>query len=98
MEVRILHKFHDTASYNTVYLVGETVTFDDERAEHLIGLGLVEAVEEPVEIEVEPIEKEAAEEAVEPAEEPSDSAETEPIEEAAVKPVAATRRSSNKDN
>lgn len=46
MEVRILHKFHDKADYNKVYLVGETVTFDDTRAEYLIGMGLAERIVE----------------------------------------------------
>lgn len=45
MKVKVLHKFHDKADYTKVYLVGETVTFDDSRAEYLIGLGLVEAEE-----------------------------------------------------
>lgn len=45
MKVKILHKFHDKADYAKVYLVGETITFDDSRAEYLIGLGLVEAEE-----------------------------------------------------
>lgn len=53
MEVRILHKFHDRVDYKKVYLVGETVTFDDTRAESLIKRGLVESIEEPIEIEVE---------------------------------------------
>lgn len=44
MEVRVLHRFHDKADYNTVYLVGETVTFDDARADYLIELGLVEPI------------------------------------------------------
>ena len=61
MEVRILQKFHDKASYNTVYLVGETVTFEDARAEYLIGLGLAEAIEEPAEgAETKPIEETVA--------------------------------------
>lgn len=45
MDVRILQRFRDGADYSKVYLVGETVTFDDERAEYLIGLGLVERTE-----------------------------------------------------
>lgn len=49
MKVRILQKFHDKASYNTVYLVGETVTFDDARAEYLIGRGLAESAEDAAE-------------------------------------------------
>lgn len=49
MEVRILQVFHDKADYRKVYLVGETVSFDDARAEFLIGLGLVEPAEEEVE-------------------------------------------------
>lgn len=46
MEVRILQKFHDRVDYMKVYLVGETVTFEDERAEYLIGVGLVEKTED----------------------------------------------------
>lgn len=87
MEVRILVEFHDRADFTKVYPVGETFNFDDERAEHLIGLGLVEPVEEP-----------AAEEAEAPAEEPAAVAETEPIEEAAAKPAAAKKKSASKDN
>ena len=60
MEVRVLHKFHDKASYKTVYLVGETVTFDDARAGHLIELGLVEPIET-----VEVVEAESTEETIE---------------------------------
>lgn len=50
MKVRILQKFHDKANYMTVYLVGETVAFDDARAESLIKRGLVESAEEPIEL------------------------------------------------
>lgn len=50
MKVKILHTFHDKADYRMVYLVGETITFDDARAESLIGLGLVEKEEESVEV------------------------------------------------
>ena len=102
MEVRIINKFHDKADYNKVYLVGETITFDDARAEYLIKLGLVE----PVEAEKELVEEtgeaseeviETTEEPVEISEEPVESAEAEPIEEAVVKPVAK-KKSANKDN
>lgn len=52
MKVRILHTFHDRVDYKKVYLVGETVTFSDARAESLIARGLVEcAEEEPVKAE-----------------------------------------------
>lgn len=61
MEVRILVEFHDRDDFTKVYPVGETFNFDDERAEHLIGLGLVEPVEEPAAVaETEPIEEAAA--------------------------------------
>lgn len=46
MEVRILHRFRDEADYNKVYLVGEAVTFEDERAEYLMSLGLVEKADD----------------------------------------------------
>ena len=46
MKVRISQMFHDKADYTKVYLVGETHSFDDERAAYLIGLGLAESVEE----------------------------------------------------
>ena len=49
MEVRVLQKFHDRVDYMKVYLVGETYTFDDARAESLIVRGLVESAEEPIE-------------------------------------------------
>ena len=95
MEVRILHKFHDRADFTKVYPVGETFTFDDARAEHLIKRGLAELVE--------PIVEEAIEEApnAETIEGPTEDAveETEPaVEEAVVKPVATKRRSTSKDN
>ncbi len=85
MEVKILHKFHDKADFNKVYLVGETVTFDEERANELVKLGLVEPVQEEADAET--------------ATETDTEAEAEaaPAEEAAVKPVA-TRRRSTKDN
>lgn len=94
MEVRILVEFHDRDDFTKVYPVGETFNFDDERAEHLIGLGLVEPVEEPAAEEAEA----PAEEAEAPAEEPAAVAETEPIEEAAAKPAAAKKKSASKDN
>lgn len=46
MKVKVLHRFHDKADFKMVYLVGETYTFDDARAEYLIGRGLVEEVVE----------------------------------------------------
>lgn len=100
MEVRILHKFHDKADYNKVYLVGETVTFDDTRAEYLIGLGLAERI---VEAEPEVVaEDEVAEEAPVLAE-PEVVVEAEPEEEAAkpagIQPIKTTvRRRVAKDN
>ena len=45
MNVRISQMFHDKADYTKVYLVGETHSFDDERAAYLIGLGLAKPVE-----------------------------------------------------
>ena len=84
MEVRILHKFHDRADFTKVYPVGETFTFEDARAEHLIKRGLAEPVQ-PV-----------AEEVVE--ESPVEETEAPVVEEAVVKPVATKRRSASKDN
>lgn len=88
MEVRILQMFHDKADYTKVYLVGETYTFDDARAEALIVRGLVECAEEP--------EKPVEVEEVIPAPETS----IEPLfaSEKPVKPVATKRKSANKDN
>jgi hypothetical protein len=111
MKVRILHKFHDRVDFMKVYLVGETVTFDDARAESLISRGLVENAEEVVETdEAEaPAEEETkAEELVEVSEvdetEGGEEAKTEEVAEApaeespkAVKPVVAKRKS-QKDN
>ena len=54
MKVTILQKFHDKADYTKVYLVGETLTFDDARAESLIARGLAECADTVVEPEVEP--------------------------------------------
>ena len=104
MEVRIINKFHDRADYTKVYLVGETITVDDIRANSLIKRGLAEPVaedaievaevesEEPV---AEEVEAETEPEAESVAEEVNEVAET--SEEAIVKPVATKRRSS-KDN
>lgn len=65
MKVKILHKFHDKVDFMKVYLVGETVTFDDTRAEALIKRGLVESAEETKEVSLESEEEiaEAPEEA-----------------------------------
>lgn len=91
MRVRILHKFHDKADFMKVYLVGETVTFDDARAEALIARGLVEKDEEKK--EENPSEMSEA-----------DNASVEAVkkllfpEEKAVKPVATRRKSSQKES
>lgn len=107
MEVRILHRFHDKADFAKVYLVGETVIFDDARAAFLIGRGLAEAIEEPAveaeesDAEVEEVIEEAEETQVEP--EPAEIVETtdeapveeaieEPQPEVRVKPVATKRK------
>ena len=90
MRVRILHKFHDRVDYAKVYLVGETVTFDDARAEALIARGLVERYEEK---KVEnPSETSEADNA-------SEDAEKKLLfpEEKAVKPVATRRKGSQKE-
>lgn len=101
MEVRILHKFHDRADFTKVFPVGETFTFEDARAEHLIKRGLVEPVEPVVEetIEEAPVVETVEEpEAVEETEEEV-ADEAEPVvEETVVKPVATKRRSASKDN
>lgn len=103
MKVRILQKFHDRVDYMKVYLVGETVTFDDARAESLIRRGLVESAEEPIEIETEKVAEaadalEAEDVAAEVKEEPTEIETETPVEEAApkaVKPVATKRKSKN---
>ena len=53
MKVTILQKFHDKADYTKVYLVGETLTFDDARAESLIARGLAECADKVFEPKVE---------------------------------------------
>lgn len=88
MKVRISQMFHDKADYTKVYLVGETYTFDDARAEALIVRGLVECAEEP--------ENPVEEEEVIPA--PESSIEPLFASEKTVKPVATKRKSANKDN
>lgn len=87
MKVRILHKFHDKADFNMVYLVGETVTFDDARAVYLISRGLVESAEEP---EIPQMVEDIA---------PAQKSEIEPLfaTPKAVKPVATRRKSTPKD-
>lgn len=104
MEVRILHKFHDKADFSKVYLVGETVKFDDERAEYLVGLGLVEKVveESAAEEDAPASEEEKASEVADETDTAVEAAgEAEPIvapeAEDAVKPVA-TRRRTAKNN
>lgn len=90
MKVKVLHKFHDRVDFSKVYLVGETYTFDDARAESLIARGLVESDEEAAE---EILEDEATIEAEEAIEEEAEKA---PIK--AVKPVATKRKNQPKDN
>lgn len=108
MKVRILQKFHDRVDYMKVYLVGETVTFDDARAESLVKRGLVESAEEPIEtpaeapatvvveaddiVEVSEVNELTEGEVVEAVEVVETPAE-EP--KAAVKPVATKRKSKN---
>lgn len=65
MVVKILKKFHDRVDYSKVYLVGETFTFEDARAEALIARGLAESAEKPETPEVELVLK-VAEEPVKP--------------------------------
>lgn len=42
MKVEVKIQFHDISNFDKVYKVGEKVEFEDERAEHLAKLGLVE--------------------------------------------------------
>lgn len=83
MKVRILQKFHDKDDYSKVFLVGETITLDDTRAEFLISRGLVEMAEENKNepSELDQMEVKATKELLFPKETP-------------VKPVTATRRKS----
>ena len=60
MKVTILKRFGDKFHFPTKYLVGDVATFDDERAKHLIKLGVAEKykeekkdIEEQVEEQVE---------------------------------------------
>lgn len=91
MRVRILHKFHDKADFMKVYLVGETVTFDDARAEALIARGLVERDEEK---------KEENPSEMSEADIPSVEEEKKLLfpEEKVVKPVATRRKSAQKES
>lgn len=93
MKVRILHKFHDKADFTKVYLVGETATFDDARAEYLIGKGLVEAAEGKAVV----LEEDAP--VAEVLDEEPHTAEDAPVAEApVVKPVATRRKNVQKEN
>lgn len=97
MEVRILHKFHDKADFTKVYLVGETVTFDDIRANHLISRGLAEStapVEEPEEVIELVDEPSPVVEATETAE-PEADAKPEPAEKPETTPK---KRGASKEN
>ena len=87
MKVRILQEFHDKADYMKVYLVGETVTFDDARAEALIARGLVESAEE----------KPKEEEPAAPVEEEAEMAQPLFPAENDVKPVATRRKGAPKE-
>ena len=111
MKVKVLHKFHDRVDFSKVYLVGETYTFDDARAESLIARGLVEsdkeAAEEILEDEAtieETLVVETAEEAVEVEDEAPIEVEEAIEEEAetahikAVKHVATKRKNQSKEN
>ena len=42
MRVRVLKEFRDKEDYSRVYKEGSVVSFDEERAQYLIELGLVE--------------------------------------------------------
>lgn len=87
MEVKILQKFHDKADYNKVYLVGDLVTFDDERAQDLVKKGLVEAAVPEAEV----VEEQQSEAEVKEAEE------AEVVEETpAVTPLQTKKRSKDK--
>lgn len=101
MKVRILQKFHDKASYNTVYLVGETVTFDDARAEYLIGRGLAESAEDVAEAPAEdaPVAEVQAEEPQADEVLVMETPEVLPAEDApVVKPVVTRRKSTPKED
>ena len=100
MEVRILHKFHDKADFNKVYLVGETVTFDDARAEYLVGLGLVEkVVEEAAAVESPAPKKRKATEAAEETDTAVEAAvEATPAVTSETEEKAAARRRTAKNN
>lgn len=95
MKVKILQMFHDKVNYNKVYLVGETVTFDDQRAEALIARGLVENDEEVAEPIVE-TEYAPTEELPLEVETKEDTQAEELLK--VVKPVATKRKSQSKDN
>lgn len=45
MNVRIKQEFRDKDNFLKIYPVGSVCEFEDKRAKHLIGLGLVESVE-----------------------------------------------------
>lgn len=94
MKVKVLHKFHDRVDFSKVYLVGETYTFDDARAESLVTRGLVESAEE-VAGEIPEAEETPIEEIPAVVIEADNEAEA-PV--MAVKPVATKRKSQPKDN
>lgn len=48
-QIKVIHKFHDKYNYSHIYGVGEVVSFDDERANDIVGRGLGSFVATPKE-------------------------------------------------
>jgi len=49
MKVKVLLPFRDKDCFTRLYTPGETLDFEEERANHIVELGLAEPAEEPQE-------------------------------------------------
>lgn len=63
MKIKVLVDFRDKDNYAKVYKAGEELTFPDDRASHIVGLGLAVALDAP---KVEPVSEPKPTEAEEP--------------------------------
>lgn len=72
MKVKVVISFHDAANFTLIHKVGDVLEVSEERAQKLIGLGLVKKVEDK---KAEKVEEPKAEAPVEAAPEVPEEAE-----------------------
>ena len=96
MKVRIIQEFRDRVDFTKVYPIGETFTFDAERAANLIARGLAEEVKEVAAV------KPKADDAVKSEEKPSESVVSKVqrlfIREAEETPTTTRKKRATKEN